>query len=164
MTKAGEQNPQALRARYAACVAMDLRDESAALGNRLGVPVAEQQAHLAARPHALDEWQPEQFDQFAALPPGRFDPRIFEQTTWWVDILRRPHRITDRADLTDDHLLAVIGFILREAWRWSDFPDLRNDDLVNVEWFHAEASRRIQHTPLFKVLVGEAERRGLDVP
>jgi hypothetical protein len=164
MASAEEQERQALRARYVACVAMDLRDEAETLATDLGVQVEEQQAHLAARQHALDEWQPEQFDQFAALPPGRFDPRVFEQSTWWVDILRRPHLIADRADFTDDHLLAVIWFILREAWRWADFPDLRDDDMINVEWFHAEASRRIQHTPLFNALIGEAERRGLDVP
>ena len=164
MASVEEQEQQALRARYAACVAMDLREEAAALGGRLGVPVAEQQGHLVAGQHALDEWQPEQFDQFAALPPGRFDPRVFEQSTWWVDILRRPHLITDRADFTDDHLLAVIRFILREAWRWADFPELDDEDLVNVGWFRTEAARRIQPTPLFNALVVEAERRGLDVP
>lgn len=143
---------------------MDLREEAADLAEELRIPDSDRVAHRAAWRHALDEWQPGQFDHFAALPPGRFDPRVFEQTTWWVDILRRPRRINDPADLTDDHLLAVIQFVLREAWRWADFPDVGDDDLVNVEWFHAEASRRIQATPLFQALVDEVERRNLDVP
>lgn len=116
-------------------------------------------AALSGAVDSVDEWQPEAFDDFAPLPPGRFDPRVFRQTAWWVDILRRPHRIADPADFTDDHLLAVVGFVLREAWRWSEFPELHNDDLIDEAWFHAEAARRIQQTPLFATLRAEASRR-----
>lgn len=87
---------QRLRARYAACVAMDLPDEATTLAEALAIPAREQVAHLRARDHALDEWQPDRFDDFPAIPPGRFDTRVFEQATWWVDILRRPHRRSSR--------------------------------------------------------------------
>ena len=164
MGREGEEERQRLRARYAACVAMNLRDQATAIGDDLGIPPAEQESHLRARGHALDEWQPEAFDTFDALPPGRFDPRVFQQTTWWVDILRRPHRITDRVDFTDDHLLGVMRFILREAWRWSEFPELHDDNLVDPAWFRPEAARRIQQTPLFAALRTEACRRGVSSP
>lgn len=158
-TSDGER--QRLRARYAACIAVGLGEEAEALAGQLGVRAGEVAAHRRAGHHALDEWEPEEFDQFAALPPGRFDKRVFDQTTWWVDILRRPRRITDPDDFTDAHLLAVLAFVQREAWRWADFPDLDGDDLVNVVWFLLESAHRIRCTPLFEALTAEAKRRGL---
>ena len=73
---------------------MGLREEAESLAPVLEIAPAEVAAHFRARHHALDDWDADDFDSFAALPPGRFDPRVFDQTTWWVDVLRR-HRITD---------------------------------------------------------------------
>jgi hypothetical protein len=155
---------QRLRIRYVNALAQSRIQTAAALGRTLGLSAAEHRAHLRATRHAPDDWQPDEFDQFAALPPGRFDPRVFQQTTWWVDILRRPHRIADAEDFADEHLRAVLVFVHREAWRWAAFPELHDEDLVNVPWFIAESARRISQTPLVQALIEEAMRRGLTVP
>lgn len=76
-----------------------------------------------------------------------------------MDILHRPHRIADPDDFTTDHLHAVVAFIRREGWRWADFPELADDDLINVGQFHEEARRRIEKTPLMQALLAEVERR-----
>ena len=159
----GEHRTQArlqrLRARYAACVCRGLRNEAEPLAHSLGISPAEVDAHFRASHHGLDTWQPTDFEAFAALPPGRFDQRVFDQTTWWVDVLRRPHRIADPNDFTTDHLHAVVGFLEREAWRWAAFPELTDDDLINLDWFRQEATRRIKQTPLMQALLAEMERR-----
>jgi hypothetical protein len=154
-------NEHRLRARYAACIAMRLVDEAAAAAHAVGVTEDEQIRHLQSSAHALDTWQPDAFEDFDGLPPGRFDPRVFNQTTFWVDILRRPHRIDDRVDFSDDYLGAVLRFVRREAWRWAAFPEFQDDDLVPLHWFMLEATTRIEQTPLVQALVAEAKSRGL---
>ena len=150
---------QRLRERYAACVCMGLRDDAKNVAQALDITPAEMDAHFRARHHALDEWVPDDFESFASLPPGRFDPRVLEQTTWWVDILRRPHRITDPEDFTTEHLRAVIGYIRAEAWRWVDPSDLVG--VTSRKSFHDECAGRIGRTPLMCALLAEAGRRML---
>ena len=47
------------------------------------------------------------FESFAAIPPGAFDPRTFDQKLWWIDIWRNPRLI---GDLDIDSLETVIKF------------------------------------------------------
>lgn len=154
--------PQLLRFRYAAAVEMDLRDEADGLAELVGLAPAEVEAHFRVR-NVAKGVEADDFESFAALPPGRFDPRVLQQTTWWVDVLRRPHRITDRHDFNDDHLLAVIGMLRREGWRWADSTD--------AQWLvrglaaptRDPADRLLDATPLMRALRCEATLRGLDV-
>lgn len=58
------------------------------------------------------------FDEWAAVPPGKVDLRVFDQDVWWVDVFRRPHRIAHRYDLHDDHLLNVVLYLRAGAQRF----------------------------------------------
>ena len=49
------------------------------------------------------------FAVFAARPPGFLDIRVFDQTQWWVDVMRTPHRL---ADLDDTYLNNLIAFLI----------------------------------------------------
>lgn len=153
---------QTLRFRYAAAVAMGLRQEADDLAEVVGLTPAEVDAHFGVRTVPKGS-EPNEFEVFAALPPGHFDPRVLQQTTWWVDVLRRPHRITDREDLTDGHLLAVIGMLRQEGWRWAEGTDeqwlMRQSAAASgrpAEWL-------LDATPLMLELLAEATRRGLEV-
>ncbi|WP_344151683.1 hypothetical protein [Nocardioides koreensis] len=157
------RDQQRLRHRYAACVSMGLREEAERLARTLGVAQPELEAHFRASHHGLDEWEPADFESFASLPPGRFDPRVFGQTTWWVDILRRPHRISDPEDFSTEHLHAVIAFIRAEAWRWADPPEFGDDDPISIASVLGAFNERIDDTPLMRTLLAEAERRA-DAP
>lgn len=152
------EHPQALRMRYAATVDMGLRGEAAELALLVDITPEETNAHFLARGAAI-EWQPDDFEQFAALPPGRFDPRVLQQTTWWVDVLRRPHRIADREDFTDDHLVAVIGMLRREGWRWAEVDDARWVALLGCATEGDLADELLDRTPLMQALLAEAKRR-----
>jgi hypothetical protein len=154
---AGDQ--QRLRERYAACVSMGLRDEAEQLAEVLGLGRVEVEAHFRVAHHSFDEWTSRDFESFASLPPGRFDPRVLGQTTWWVDILRRPHRIADPDDFTTEHLQAVIAFLRAEAWRWADLPEFGDEDPADVQSFRTAVVRRLDKTPLMRALLAEAERR-----
>jgi hypothetical protein len=56
-----------------------------------------------------DELAP--FDEWDATVPGCLDVRVFDQDQIWVDALRTPHVITDRNDMTDDYLRALVTFL-----------------------------------------------------
>lgn len=178
MTHTPEHTPedQRLRERYATALMLNDRDEAAALADQIGIPASEQAAHWSVAQHADTLWEPDNFDEFAALPPGRFDARVFNQTTYWVDVLRRPHRINDPAAFNDDYLLNVLDFITMEGWRWVDqIPGLHGDVLEGVSLTTAPSAASIvvaartnivaliRTTPLWKALIGEANARGLDL-
>jgi hypothetical protein len=57
------------------------------------------------------------FGNFDAIPPGRIDLRVLDQSEFWVDIFAVPHRIGDRADFTDDYLRNVIKSLLNDRVR-----------------------------------------------
>ncbi|TCJ21650.1 hypothetical protein [Nocardioides jejuensis] len=52
------------------------------------------------------------FEDWEALAPGCLDTRVFTQGTWWVDVLRVPHRI---ASMSDRYVANVIGFLRNDA-------------------------------------------------
>ncbi len=52
------------------------------------------------------------FTRWDSHPPGTLDLRVFEQSTWWVDVLRRPHRISQ---MSTRYLRNVLAFIEAEA-------------------------------------------------
>ena len=121
------------------------------LGRQLNLPRHTITTHLAARHHADTDWLPDEFTNFLALPPGRFDPRVFNQDTWWVDSLRQPHRITDTTDFNDAHLTATIGFLEANAWRWAEPHDYNNPNITTDEWLYT--------TPLMRALRAELRAR-----
>jgi hypothetical protein len=55
------------------------------------------------------------FQRWEATPPGCLDVRVFDQNRYWVDALRIPHVISDRRDMTDDYLHALIDFLARRV-------------------------------------------------
>lgn len=159
---------QALRERYADLVRGGHHLRARLLGRRLSLTRAEIRAHLRGIQEWNDKHPPTPFESFAALAPGSFDPRVLQQTTWWVDILRRPHRITSREDFPDDHLLAVIAMLRREAWRWAPMPDL---DIEAASGLGAAAVvhevqqayvAAMEGTPLMKALRAEAAKRRIE--
>jgi hypothetical protein len=168
---------QRLRERYATALMLADHTEATTLAERIGIPAPEQAAHWRTAHHANDEWQPENFDEFAALPPGRFDARVFDQTTYWVDVLRRPHRITDRDAFNDAYLLNVLDFITDEGWRWaSDLTDHTSPETsildgidttatpaTIVVGMRANTTAILHATPLWKALIAEGHARGLDL-
>ncbi len=52
------------------------------------------------------------FEDWEATPPGCIDTRVFMQSTWWVDVLRRPHRIVE---MPREYRHNVIEFLRRDA-------------------------------------------------
>lgn len=140
-----------LRNDYATAIADGDTTTANALAARLDLTPDQVQTHLAVRHHHDTDWLPDEFTNFTALPPGRFDPRVFNQTTWWVDILRQPHRINDPTDFDDVHLAATIGFLEDNAWRWAE-PDYYDDPELSIdEWIYT--------TPLMRALRAEAATR-----
>lgn len=67
------------------------------------------QRALDAQQFYGDELAP--FDEWDATAPGCLDVRVFDQDQIWVDALRAPHVITDRNDMTDDYLGALVTFL-----------------------------------------------------
>ena len=57
------------------------------------------------------------FGHLEALLPGLIDLRVFDQSVWWVDVLRRPHPI---AEMSRDYLNNVIDMFVREADQYCD--------------------------------------------
>ena len=51
------------------------------------------------------------FEDFESCPPGLLDLRVLDQSETWVDVLRTPHRIADRDDVTVDYLANIIGWL-----------------------------------------------------
>lgn len=49
----------------------------------------------------------EEFDPYA-VAPGLLDPRVFDQSVWWVDVTGTPRML---CKLSDDHLRNVIAFL-----------------------------------------------------
>lgn len=52
------------------------------------------------------------FERFEAVPPGAIDPRVFDQTIWWVDFWRTPYRVDQ---MGSPQLVNVIEFCRRYA-------------------------------------------------
>lgn len=129
---------------YSAVVAMKLGDEAHRLGRDLSLTEAEIELHLSAAQPSEYPDVPPRFDQYEWLAPGGFDPRVFDQGEVWVDVLRRPHRITDPSDFTDEHLVRVTRRIERQAAQWLG-PDAE-----------------VEATPLMIALRQEAHRRAGD--
>lgn len=167
---------QRLRERYATALMLADRTEATALAERLNISDAEQAAHWRVSAHADTEWTPDNFDDFAALPPGRFDARVFNQSTYWVDVLRRPHRINDRDAFSDDYLLNVLDFITEEGWRWVDQISGLHGSLLDgidldasptaatvVVGVRANVAALLRSTALWQALVTEGTARGLDL-
>jgi hypothetical protein len=71
------------------------------------------QRALDAQRYYGDDLAP--FEQWDATPPGCLDVRVFDQDQIWVDALRAPHLITDRNDMTDDYLRALVTFLTDHA-------------------------------------------------
>lgn len=58
-----------------------------------------------------------EFEDWEAIPPGCMDTRVFMQSTWWVDVLRRPHRIEE---MPDDYVRNVVAFLQEYAGYFYD--------------------------------------------
>jgi len=67
------------------------------------------QRALVAQQFYGDDLAP--FEEWDATAPGCLDVRVFDQDQIWVDALRAPHVITDRTDMTDDYLCALVTFL-----------------------------------------------------
>lgn len=99
-------------------------------------------------------------DVVEALPPGLMDPRIFDQSLVWVDVLRITHTISDRDDMTDAYLINLIGFLRTYAEHFHSGwvltqptgKTLMGDPYV---W--------LASTPLMQSLLAEALLRGLEI-
>ena len=158
---------QTLREHYAATLRERRWLRAGLLALRLGVTRAEFHAHRQGVHEWDDDAPPADFESFGTLAPGAFDPRVLDQTTWWVDILRRPHRITDRADFSDKHLIAVIDMLRRGAWRWAPIPEpaAPSVELAPVAIAAAVTAayrESMEHSPLMQALRAEARRRGIE--
>lgn len=136
---------------YATAVADGHTALAHTLGARLHLTPTQIETHLTARHHHDTDWLPDQFTDFTALPPGRFDPRVFDQDTYWVDILRTPHVINDPTDFPTEHLTAVIAFIETNAWRWATPDYYDNPNITIDEWVYT--------TPLMRALRAEQAAR-----
>ena len=84
------------------------------------------------------------------IRPGFLDRRVFDQDVVWHDIHRRPHRIADRDDLTDEYLVNLVTYVRFWAGNW-------------VPWGAGEPLTWIESTPLMCGLRAEAARRGVEV-
>jgi len=88
--------------------------------------------------------------------PGLLDLRVLDQHIWWTDTLARRHVIADRADLTDEYLANVIGwlqhFAVSLAAGWARMHDVPA---------HADESVWLEDTVLLRALRAEAEMRGI---
>lgn len=76
------------------------------------------------------------FTAWGQWPPGSLDLRVFGQSTWWVDIEQRPHRIEE----------------MSRAYRRNVLIHLQ----THVAYFHVMAVREHVLTLLEEVLSGEA--------
>lgn len=102
----------------------------------------------------VDEEHP--FDVYEATPPGKIDLRVFDQGDVWVDVLRHPHRIADRDDLTDEYLLNLIDFLHAEA-------DMMSRAYARSREANAPTSATswLENTRLMGALLSECSRRGI---
>ncbi|MCP3420349.1 hypothetical protein [Nocardioides pinisoli] len=141
---------------------MDLREEADDLAELVGLTRAEVDAHFRVRTVPKGS-KPRDFEEFAALPPGHFDPRVLQQATWWVDVLRKPHRITDRDDFPDAHLLAVIAMLRQDGWRWAEGTEAQWLVRGLAASLGDPPEGLLDGTPLMKALLTEARDRGLRV-
>ncbi|KQQ94573.1 hypothetical protein ASF62_10920 [Leifsonia sp. Leaf325] len=98
-----------------------------------------------------------EFEHFGSFPPGWLDLRVFDQTVWWVDVFRRPHRISSREHFHDDHLINVIAYLRTGAQRFHDeyFAYADQDSC----W--PDAHGWLHHTNLMGALAAEFEHREL---
>ena len=96
------------------------------------------------------------FQDFESCPPGLLDLRVLDQGATWVDVLRTPHTITDRDDVTDDYLANIIEWIQHNADSlaagWAQMHETR-PPVDEVAW--------LEGTILMQDLRAEAHSRGL---
>jgi hypothetical protein len=147
-----------LHEEYASHVRLGDRDAADHIAGLLGIPATRVDAHFAAA-DTDEDWTPDSFEDFEALPPGRFDARVFDQDIYWVDMLRQPYRITDDTHFVTEHLHAVIEFVRVEGHRWISPADTDLDDTFTVESYKDSVRRTIEETPLMRALLAEADRR-----
>lgn len=100
-----------------------------------------------------DDELPEVHD-YAAVPPGSLDLRVFDQGEVWVDVLRVPHTISE---ISDEYVLNLI------AWnrRWAESNHAAYTSRWNVRAAALGPVEWIQQIPLYLALVDEVVRRGL---
>lgn len=159
------------RRQYADALKRGDFDSAADMRTDLGISDEEFASHCHGRQH-WHTWDVDwDFDDHAASGPGTFDRRVLDQDKVWFDILRRPHRIDDPAELSDEHLRNVIRFVEHHAWRW-----VPEEEVNIVAWtaMYIEASdgfeaaarevvaEWIESTPLMRALRAEAQRRGIE--
>ena len=96
------------------------------------------------------------FTDIEACPPGLLDLRVLDQDAIWVDVLRTPHRIGDRDDVTDDYLANIIGWLQHNA------------DSLAEGWAHmhdlaatANPEQWLDSTVLMRGLRTQAHQRGI---
>ncbi|GAA4481287.1 hypothetical protein [Microbacterium panaciterrae] len=131
--------------------------ELAAAATRHGVSaelVAEGFARATRLRSERGDGDPYPFTVFEATPPGMIDLRVLDQADWWVDVLRTPHRISDRVDFSDLYLANVIRHLIRSAGAY----------WVRVAVYDPAASFSdplswMKGTVLMGALRGEASRR-----
>lgn len=96
------------------------------------------------------------FDQWEVTPPGRLDVRVFDQQQYWIDALRIPHLISDRTDLTDEYLNALVKFLIEYA------EHLHRGYLRYRPAPHREPGQWMESTVLMRSLRAEIARRAVE--
>ena len=96
------------------------------------------------------------FQDFESCPPGLLDLRVLDQNQVWVDVLRTPHRIADRTDVTDDYLVNIIGWV-------QHFADSLSEGWAHMHDVPAPTNPKIwlETTTLMRGLRRAEHRRGL---
>lgn len=149
--------------------AIEQLDHEAAhrLGAVLGLTPTAINDHMNAFRTNPEGRLPADFHDYAALAPGRFDIRVFDQSEIWVDNLRRPHHIRNRTDFTDEHLLAVLAYLKNDPSQWA--LHLYQGSLLTLVQKLASSPNDQQRvlwkivaaTPLVKALLEEVRHRRL---
>lgn len=85
------------------------------------------------------------FEDWEALPPGCLDTRVFMQPTWWVDVLRRPHRITEMSDAYVENVICFLRGNAEYFYEKYRFGHPMIDAMSAEEWLEA--------TPLMRALL-----------
>lgn len=95
---------------------------------------------------------PVPFTEFAARPPGFIDIRVVDQTQWWVDVMRTPHRL---AEVDDVYLNNLVAFLIEHA-AWFRCAYLRAYPSSEPA---ASADSWLEGTALMRALRYEQRRR-----
>ncbi|TQL47399.1 hypothetical protein FB562_0457 [Homoserinimonas aerilata] len=92
------------------------------------------------------------FTSWEATPPGLLDLRVFDQDLWWVDVVRRPHRV---ADMSGEYLANVIDSLRRGK---VDFCQAYHCQYRGVA-VPVDAHKWLESTALMRGLLAELRKR-----